>query len=82
MSLRFGASQGAYTKLEVKDTATSQTQEITSSPFDMSLGAGVKLGTLQLDAVLNNTFPHTLGGWFSQSSDYIAFGKVTATYAF
>ena len=42
----------------------------------MALGAGVKLGTLQLDAILNDSFPQTLGGFFSQSTDYVSFAKV------
>ena len=49
----------------------------------MNLGAGVKLGTLQLDAILNDAFPQTLGGWFSNlPGGFISFPKVTATYAF
>ena len=47
------------------------------------LGAGVKLGTLQLDAILNDAFPQTLGGWFSNlPGGFISFPKVSATYAF
>jgi len=43
----------------------------------------VKLGTLQLDAVVNNEFPQTLGGMFSNIPvGFVAFPKVTATYAF
>jgi hypothetical protein len=48
----------------------------------MAIGAGVKLGTLQLDAVLNDSFPQTLGGFFSNTSEYVAFNRVTATYSF
>jgi hypothetical protein len=41
----------------------------------------VKLGTLQLDAALNNLFPHTLG-WLGSGVAQVYFPKVTATYAF
>ncbi len=83
LTFRMGAQKGAYEKVEVEDQAVSARKiEQTQSSFRMNLGAGVKLGTLQLDAVLNDTFPHTLGGFFSNVSNYISFPKVTATYAF
>jgi len=83
LTLRFGANQGAFTKLKVEDQGASGANiETTASPFNMNIGAGVKVGTLQLDIVLEDTFPHTFGGWFSQISNYVSFPKVTATYAF
>ena len=83
LTVRLGANKGAYHKLHVEETGGGGRDiEATLSSFRMNIGAGVKLGTLQLDAVLNDTFPHTLGGLFSQVSDYVSFPKVTATYSF
>jgi hypothetical protein len=87
LTLRFGASKGAFEHVEIEDlstgTATSDEKiDITGASFNMMLGAGVKPGTLQLDAILNDSFPQSLGGLFSNASDYISFPKVTATYAF
>jgi hypothetical protein len=88
VTLRFGAQKGAVENIELKDrsAAPSPTADekitITQASFEMSLGAGVKVGALQLDAELNNAFPHTLGGFFSQASNFISFPKVTATYPF
>ncbi len=84
LTLRFGANKGAWQTLKVDDLTAGADQEVNVdySPFSMSLGAGVKLGTLQLDAVLNDQFPQTLGGFFSQIPNFVSFPKVTATYAF
>jgi hypothetical protein len=83
LTLRMGARKGMFHKLEIEETGGSGRDiEVNLSSFLMNIGAGVKLGTLQLDAVLNSTFPQTLGGFFSQTSDYITFPKVTATYSF
>jgi hypothetical protein len=82
LTLRFGANKGAYRQVKIEDRINGKTATVTNAPFSMSLGAGVKLGTLQLDAVLNDSFPQTLGGFFSQSTDYVSFAKVTATYPF
>ena len=84
LTLRFGANKGAYSKVKVEDLGISGEEiNLNRSAFNMNLGAGVKLGTLQLDTVLNNAFPQTLGGWFSNlPGGFISFPKVTATYAF
>ena len=83
MTFRMGASKGAYVKERVEEqTGAGRKVEITRSSFRMNIGTGVKLGTLQLDAVVNNSFPQTLGGFFSQTSNFVSFPKVTATYSF
>ena len=84
LTFRMGANKGAFESVKLKDLgAGGREVNLSMSSFNMNLGMGVKLGTLQLDAVLNNLFPQTLGGWFSNSpSGFIAFPKVTATYAF
>ena len=41
-----------------------------------------KLGSLQLDGVFNDSFPQTLGGFFSNTADYVSFTRVTVTYPF
>jgi opacity protein-like surface antigen len=83
LTLRFGANKGAFYKIKLEDNDTPAEVKVTASPFDMHIGAGVKLGTLQLDAILANNFPQTLG-WLgsgvANGGGY--FPKVTATYAF
>jgi hypothetical protein len=79
-----GANKGVFHTLSAEETvAGGESIDISMSSFTMNIGAGVKLGTLQLDAVLADTFPQTLGGWFSNlPGGLISFPKVTATYAF
>ena len=80
LTARFGAQKGWFTNIKIEDA--TQEAKISSSPFSMELGLGIKLGSLQVDGVLNPTFPQTLGGLMSQTPGYITFPKVTATYAF
>lgn len=83
LTLRMGARKGAFHKVRVEESGgTARDIQINLASFLMNIGAGVKLGTLQLDAVVNSTFPQTLGGFFGNSADYVAFPKVTATYSF
>jgi len=82
LTLRMGAQKGTFNSLKVEDDVNGETVTISSSPFVMNIGAGVKLGPLQLDAVLRGDFPQTLGGWFSNTANYVAFPKVSATYGF
>jgi hypothetical protein len=82
LTVRFGANKPAYEQIKAESRVNGRTAKIQYSPFLMNIGAGVKLGTLQLDAVLNDSFPQTLGGFFSNTSDYVSFAKVSATYAF
>ena len=48
----------------------------------MMLGAGVKLGTLQLDATLSEDFVHNGPYLISGESTSYLFPKVSATYTF
>ena len=84
LTLRMGASKGAFQKVKIEPRATgSTTTEITTTSFAMNLGAGVKLGTLQLDAVLaNNTFQFSNGLLGGGTPTGGFFPKVTATYSF
>jgi hypothetical protein len=80
LTLRFGANKGAYHKIKEENTADNA--QVTDSPFTMRLGTGVKVGTLQLDAILNDVWPHA-GPWFlSGATAGAMFPKVTATYSF
>jgi hypothetical protein len=79
LTLRFGANKGVVHS-EKHENATDNAK-VTDSPFAMSLGAGLKVGTLQLDALLNNTFPHTMG-YLVSGVPNVVFTKVSATYAF
>jgi len=82
LTLRFGGNKGAWHRTEVIDRSTPGTLTLHDSPFSMSLGAGVKLGGLQLDAVLNDSFPHNGLYFVSGNATSPMFSKVTATYAF
>jgi hypothetical protein len=84
LTLRMGASKGAFQKIKFEPrAANSTTEEITTTSFDMNIGAGVKLGTLQLDAVLaDNTFQFSNGLLGGTTPTGGFFPKVTATYSF
>lgn len=82
LTLRFGANKGAWHRLEFDDNDTPSNFTLRDSPFSMSLGAGVKVGTLQLDAILNDTFPHNGVYFVSGNETSPMFPKVTATYSF
>ena len=88
LTLRFGASKGAFHTYKVKSKGgTAETITIKTSPFTFNMGTGVKLGNLQLDAILDTLFPQNpfaqlVGGANSTSSSGVPFPKVTATYAF
>lgn len=82
LTLRFGANKGAWHTLEFEDNDVPFSYKIKDSPFSMSLGAGVKIGTLQLDGVLNNEIAHN-GLYFVSGADSSPLAsKVTATYSF
>jgi hypothetical protein len=83
LTFRLGASKGAFHRIDIEETGGSGRDiQISQSSFNMNIGTGVKIGTVQLDAVLNNSFPQTLGGFFSQTPGFVSFPKVTATYSF
>jgi hypothetical protein len=89
LTLRFGAQQGAFysDKTESLDTdvygdANSGSYTYHHSWFAMRLGAGVKLGTLMLDATLNENFVHNGPYLISGESTSYLFPKVSATYTF
>ncbi|HEY6866682.1 MAG TPA: hypothetical protein VI792_05455 [Candidatus Eisenbacteria bacterium] len=81
LTLRFGANNGAFEKIKVEGKGvTAYTRELSISSFHMNLGTGIKLGTLQLDAVLDNNFAQTATRLTSDTAPIAS--KVTATYAF
>ncbi len=86
LSIRFGARKGVFytIKDEFTDvgTGTGEDVEEKSSPFVFSLGTGIKLGTLQIDATLDNDFVHNMPYLISGDSTGNMFPKVTATYTF
>jgi hypothetical protein len=82
LTLRFGADKGAWHSVKEDDTATPLNHRWENSPFFMTLGAGIKLGTLQLDAVLNDHIAQNGLYLLSGSANTPLASKVTATYAF
>ena len=82
LTLRFGGNKGAWHNIEVDDKSTPGNFTIHNSPFSMSLGAGVKVGSLQLDAIMNDAFPHNGLNFISGNTTSPLFPKVTATYSF
>jgi len=79
LTVRFGANKGAWRSFEERDP-TGATYKRKESDFNMNLGAGVKVGNLQLDAILNDNFPNNLPYFISGSPTSDMFAKVTATY--
>ncbi|NOT32544.1 MAG: hypothetical protein HOP12_00050 [Candidatus Eisenbacteria bacterium] len=82
LTLRFGANKGVFRAVEVDDSATPANYTVHNSPFSMALGAGVKVGNLQLDGVLNDNFAHNGLFFFSGVSQEAVASRITATYAF
>lgn len=89
LTLRFGAQQGAFYSWEYKNNDTDYygdaytgSEKYHHSWFSMNLGAGVKLGTLMLDATLNEDFVHNGPYLISGESTSYLFPKVSATYTF
>jgi len=83
LTLRFGANKGAFqsVKIEDKTAGATETQTLSFSSFQMHIGAGVKVGQLQLDAVLADNLPQNMG-WLGSGIAQSYFPKVTATYPF
>ena len=84
LTLRFGAQQGAFFTHKSEDNLPGEvnTTKDHFSWFTMQLGSGVKLGMLQLDAVLNSNFVHNGPYLVSGATTSTLFPKVSATYAF
>ena len=86
LTVRFGANKGAWYTFEDKDNTVPNSTKITgndgtaANTFNMNLGAGVKFGNLQVDAILNDNFPHNLPHFISGNTTGNIFPKVTATY--
>lgn len=81
LTLRFGANKGAWYTIEAKNTTPSSIK-LKGSDFNMHLGAGIKVGNLQLDAILADDFPNNLPYFISGNQTSDMFTKVTATYPF
>ena len=81
LTLRFGANKGAFQNLKIENKITGETTKQALSSFTMNLGAGVKVGSLQFDALVAPNFFQNLG-WVGSGVAGSYFPKVTATYAF
>ncbi len=88
LTVRFGGRKGVFYSLKHAYTLpTAYETKESWSPFQFFMGAGVKLGTLQLDGTLAQDFFHNPATYFTGSpngQNYYSplFPKVTATYSF
>ena len=90
LTLRFGAQKGAWHSVKVEGTtgggATNETLTYKDSPFVMNTGAGIKVGSLMFDAVLDGLFYQNPIAQLMGSEDagFMSgggvFTKVSATY--
>ncbi len=83
LTARFGATKGAFYRVETKAPGAVTTEKVTTSPFDMFLGIGMKISSLQMDMTLDPQVLHN-GPYFVTGStvDGPVFPKITATYSF
>jgi hypothetical protein len=81
LTLRMGANKGVLYSWKEESGGTTDLKS-SGSPFTMSLGAGIKLSTLQVDATLSQDFPHNMPYLISGSETSNMFPKVSATYSF
>ncbi len=90
LTLRLGGSQGVFHTYKVTSNGGLK-EELTlkTSPFSVNVGAGVKVGNLTFDALVDAAFYHNpvaslmgtdQANYFGSNS--VAFPKVTATYTF
>ena len=83
LTVRFGANKAAWYTIKNEVVAPAGSTKTNGfSSFEMNLGAGLKFGNLQLDAILDNSFPHNLPFFVSGNNTANMFPKVTATYPF
>ena len=83
LTLRFGARNGAFHHVKIEAPTGPEKYERSDSPFQMELGTGIKIGTLQFDAVVNDALPFAGGYLFTgQTTPGPALTRITATYAF
>jgi hypothetical protein len=84
LTLRMGASKGAYSKLKNEYTRSTRGKfETTGTTFDMNIGCGVKVGSLMFDAVMaDNSYSYANGLLGGATPTGGFFPKVTATYPF
>ena len=88
LTLRMGATKGvmASYKLEGKTVAgKALTVTYKTSPFALNTGAGIKVGSLRFDALLDGEFflnpiAQLMGSNNAEFDGYTVFEKVSATY--
>jgi hypothetical protein len=81
LTLRFGARNAVLYSLKLENGTTSQT--IKNHVFAFNMGAGVKLGSLMLDATLaDNFWNNPVGAVWNNGVGPAPFPRVSATYSF
>jgi len=83
LKVRIGASRAlSNSHLEVTDfSANSLSEKLRVSDFRFSLGTGIKWNNLDIDMVLNESFPLS-GGWILSGDPATPFTRASATYHF
>jgi len=84
LTLRFGAQNAVLYSFKAENNpATPNPTTIKTHVFDFNMGAGVKLGSLMLDATLQPGFwNNPVGAVFNNGIGPAPFPRVSATYSF
>jgi hypothetical protein len=83
LTLRFGAQNAVLYSLKTETGAPTVTNTIKQHVFDFNMGAGVKLGSLMLDATLaDNFWNNPVGAVWNNGVGPQPFPRVSATYSF
>ncbi len=82
LTLRFGAQNALMYSIKLEGTGASDPTTVKTHTFSYDMGAGVKLGSLQMDATLQPNFWSNpiANSWNNPGGQ--PFGRVSATYSF
>jgi hypothetical protein len=83
LTLRFGAQNAVLYSFKAETGAPTVTTTLKQHVFNFNMGAGVKLGSLMLDATLADDFwNNPIGAVFNNGLGTNPFPRVSATYSF
>jgi hypothetical protein len=81
LTFRAGGSKPVYARISEENPAGEKFQ-ITDSPFQFALGAGLHLGNFTFDTVVNQDWTFTAGPLSSDDGGHNPFVRVSADYRF